>query len=249
MLDNENPEFGSEYLAGISYTKLSTLNPLSPNTYNHRYDDINGIKYHYVDEGPKDGPVVVLVHGFPDFWYGWRHQIKFLAERGYRVICPDLRGYGETDSPHCPPNDIRSYGLKNISNDIIEILDKNNIGKFALIGHDWGGYLVWRVYLHHPERVLGIASFCTPYLPPTDEFVSHEEKVKTQPNFSYQLIFKKPETDIYFDDNVGLVFRSMYRCSKPEDDVIGFFKHVHFVPKDANVPQPKPDNIMSEKEL
>ncbi|KAK9729556.1 hypothetical protein K7432_000235 [Basidiobolus ranarum] len=228
---------------------ITALDPFSPDTYNHRYDDINGIKYHYVDEGPKDGPVVVLLHGFPDLWYGWRHQIKFLTARGYRVICPDLRGYGETSSPLSPPNDIRSYGLKNISNDIIEILDKNNIGKFVLIGHDWGGFLAWRVYLHHPERVLGVASFCTPYIPPQKTFYKPEQIVKMVPTMAYQLIFAKLETVKYFDANVGLALRSIFRCNKPEDDALGFLKHTLLLPQDAGLSQPKPDNIMSEKEL
>ncbi|KAK9718182.1 hypothetical protein K7432_005668 [Basidiobolus ranarum] len=225
------------------------MDPLVPATYNHRYDTINGIRYHYVDEGPKDGLTVVLLHGFPDLWYGWRYQIKFLAERGYRVICPDLRGYGETDSPHCPPNDIRTYGAKSVSSDVIEILNRNSINRFVLIGHDWGGFLVWRVYLHYPERVMGIVSFCTPYAPPKEEYISHEEIVERLPSFSYQLMFREPEADKYCDDNVELVFRSLFKCNRPEDDVIGFLKHFHFVPQNADIPQPAAENILSPKEL
>ncbi|ORY06579.1 alpha/beta-hydrolase [Basidiobolus meristosporus CBS 931.73] len=220
-----------------------------PKSYNHRYDTINGIRYHYVDEGPKDGPVVVLLHGFPDLWYGWRHQIKFLADRGYRVICPDLRGYGETDSPHCPPNDIRIYGAKNVSDDIMEILDKNSIEKVVVIGHDWGGHLAWRVALHHPERLLGVGSFCTPYFPPKEGPGSLEDMVNKRPNFAYQLVFRKPESDQYFDENAELALRSMYRCNRPEDNAVSFLKHAHFLPPNAEENQPKPANFMSEPEI
>ncbi|ORY06580.1 alpha/beta-hydrolase [Basidiobolus meristosporus CBS 931.73] len=228
---------------------VASLSSLSPSSFNHRYDTINGIKYHYVDEGPKDGPVVVLLHGFPDLWYGWRHQIKFLADRGYRVICPDLRGYGETDSPHCPPNDIRMYTTKNVSNDIVEILDKNSIDKVVVIGHDWGGHLAWRVALHHPERLLGVGSLCTPYVVPTGQAKSLEEVAKGNSRFAYQLEFIKPETEKYFDENAELVLRSFFYRNRPEDDVIGFLQLVNLIPKFLPLPQPKPANFVSEPEI
>ncbi|ORX95584.1 alpha/beta-hydrolase [Basidiobolus meristosporus CBS 931.73] len=222
---------------------------VSPSSFHHRYDRVNGIRYHYVDEGPKHGPTVLLMHGFPDLWYGWRHQIKFLAGQGYRVICPDLRGYGQTDSPHSPPIDIRTYGVKSVADDMLKILDRNHVDKFVVIGHDWGGYLAWRLSLFYPSRLLGVGSFSTPYFPATKGFEPLETIVKKMPSLSYQLVFRKPESDQYFDDHAELILRGFYQRNRPQDDVVGFMKHIHMLPPDAKNVQPSPSNFTTEADI
>jgi haloacetate dehalogenase len=104
----------------------------------------NGIRQHYLDAG--SGPVVVLLHGFPETSYAWRHQITVLAER-YRVIAPDLRGYGETDKPAA------GYDKRTMALDIVELLKALGISKIALVGHDRGARVATRFAKDHPAMV------------------------------------------------------------------------------------------------
>ncbi|AOK12801.1 MULTISPECIES: alpha/beta fold hydrolase [Burkholderia] len=104
----------------------------------------NGIRQHYLDAG--NGPVVVLLHGFPETSFAWRHQMPVLA-RTYRVIAPDLRGYGETDKP------ASGYDKRNMARDIVGLLDRLGIDKVALVGHDRGARVATRLVKDHPERV------------------------------------------------------------------------------------------------
>jgi pimeloyl-ACP methyl ester carboxylesterase len=119
----------------------------------------NGIVLHVVQAGPKDGPPVVLLHGFPEFWYGWRRQIGPLARAGFRVIVPDQRGYGASDKPP----DIASYRLDLPARDVAELVTALGYQSVFLAGHDWGGAVAWRVALDHPERVRRLVIFNLPH--------------------------------------------------------------------------------------
>ena len=118
------------------------------------YIETNGIKLHVVMAGPKDGQPVVLLHGFPEFWYGWRKQIPALAEAGYRVIVPDQRGYNLSDKP----KGVKSYSVDILAQDILGLIDALGYKKVNLIGHDWGAIVAWAFAIWHPERLhkLGI---------------------------------------------------------------------------------------------
>lgn len=106
-----------------------------------------------------DGPAVVLLHGFPELAYSWRHQIGPLADAGWHVIAPDLRGYGGT-GPH---GALKDYSFRNLSLDVLGLLDALAIDRAVLIGHDFGGALAWTMARDHPVRVAGIVSLNTPY--------------------------------------------------------------------------------------
>ena len=110
----------------------------------------NGMEFPYYDYG--EGPVVLLIHGFPDSRYVWRHQVAPIAEAGYRVIAPDLRGYG--DAPK--PESIEAYGLGNVLKDLEGILDALDIEKAHIVGHDWGGTVAWLFAGNHPERSISV---------------------------------------------------------------------------------------------
>ncbi len=118
------------------------------------YIETNGIKLHVVMAGPKAGQPVLLLHGFPEFWYGWRKQIPALAKAGYRVIVPDQRGYNLSDKP----KGIKAYSLDKLAADILGLIDALGYDKVNLIGHDWGAVVAWAVAIWHPERLhkLGI---------------------------------------------------------------------------------------------
>lgn len=112
-----------------------------------RYIVVNGIRLHYVEAGT--GPAVVLLHGFPEFWYSWRHQIPALAEAGFRVIALDLRGYNESDKPPGP----RSYDIDTLAADVLGVISAEGGGRCAVVGHDWGGAIAWHLAMHHPQSV------------------------------------------------------------------------------------------------
>ncbi len=112
-------------------------------TWQHREMMTNGIRMHYVTQGK--GPLVVLLHGFPEFWYSWRHQIPFLAEHGYRVVAPDLRGYNDTDKPKT------GYDVPTLLRDIEGLIKGLGEEQATIVGHDWGGALAWSFAIYYPQ--------------------------------------------------------------------------------------------------
>ena len=127
-----------------------------------QFAETNGIRMGYYAAGPQTDRVpVVLCHGWPEIAFSWRHQIRALAEAGLRVIAPDQRGYGATDRPA----DVPSYDLEHLTDDLVGLLDHLNIDKAIFVGHDWGGFVVWRMALRYPARVAGVVGVNTPHLP------------------------------------------------------------------------------------
>ena len=115
----------------------------------HHDVETNGVTLHVVTAGPGDGPPVVLLHGFPEFWYGWRHQIPMLAEAGYRVIALDQRGYNWSDKP---PG-IEAYTIDTLAADAVGLLDAFGYERARFVGHDWGAAVLWHALLAHPDRI------------------------------------------------------------------------------------------------
>ena len=109
----------------------------------------NGIMLHAVAAGPNDGPLVILLHGFPEFWYGWRHQIEPLATAGFRVLVPDQRGYNLSSKPE----GLRAYMMDVLAEDVLGLAAAVGRSTFALIGHDWGAGLAWHLAARHPEKI------------------------------------------------------------------------------------------------
>lgn len=114
--------------------------------WKHAYVESYGLQIHYVTAG--EGPLVILLHGFPQFWYAWRHQIPALAKR-FKVVAPDLRGYGNTDK--LP--DIDDYAMHNLSKDILGLMECLGYKKAHIVGHDWGGAVAWDIAINHPEAL------------------------------------------------------------------------------------------------
>lgn len=132
--------------------------PCKPDDVPHAVATLkSGIKMHYVDVG--EGPAVFLFHGFPDLWYGWRYQIPALASAGYRVIAMDQRGYGDSSAPY-PIND---YLQQKACRDAIDLMDFMGISQATIIGHDWGGAVVWNLALYYPHKFTAVCSITTPF--------------------------------------------------------------------------------------
>jgi pimeloyl-ACP methyl ester carboxylesterase len=118
-----------------------------------------GVRLHAVAAGPADGPLVILLHGFPEFWYSWRKQIGPLAAAGFRVVAPDQRGYNVSSKPH----NIADYAITNLIADVIAIAEQLGAGKFFLAGHDWGAAVAWATALRHPLRLKKMAILNVPH--------------------------------------------------------------------------------------
>ena len=110
---------------------------------------VNGISLHIVEAGPADGPLLILLHGFPEFWWGWRHQIAPLAEQGYHVVVPDMRGYNSSDIPV----GLDAYRIETLTDDVLALADSFGAERFRLAGHDWGGVIAWDLAARHPGRL------------------------------------------------------------------------------------------------
>jgi pimeloyl-ACP methyl ester carboxylesterase len=111
------------------------------------YADLSDVQLHYVEAG--DGPLVVLLHGFPEFWYGWRLQINALAAAGFRVVAPDMRGYNLSSRPE----GVANYDIEKLAGDVRDLVHERGAQSALLAGHDWGGSVAWATAMEHPEIV------------------------------------------------------------------------------------------------
>jgi epoxide hydrolase 4 len=115
------------------------------------YAEVGDERLHYVEAG--EGPLVVLLHGFPEFWYGWRHQITPLAAAGFRVVAPDMRGYNLSSKP----DRVAGYDSDQLTADISGLIRERGAESAMLVGHDWGGSVAWATAMQHPEVVERLA--------------------------------------------------------------------------------------------
>ncbi len=121
--------------------------------------DLGEVSLHVVEAGPADGPAVVLLHGFPEFWRGWRRQIPALTATGFRVVVPDQRGYNLSDKPRR----VAAYALDTLVDDVERLLDRLDIRRAALVGHDWGGVVAWWLAASRPSRLSRLAVLNAPH--------------------------------------------------------------------------------------
>ena len=151
----------------------------------HRMVEANGISIHLAEAGI--GPLVFLCHGFPESWRSWRHQLKALAEAGYRAIAPDMRGYGQTGQP----GDVDQYTLLHLVGDMVGVLDALGGKQAVVVGHDWGAPVAWHCALLRPDRFRAVAGLSVPFIPrgstrPTSVMPQSESSL------FYQLYFQTP---------------------------------------------------------
>lgn len=148
----------------------------------HAYVQTNGIRLHYVIAG--QGPLVILLHGFPEFWYEWRHQIPVLAKH-FTVVAPDLRGYNDSDKP----TKVNDYRLSVVEEDIVGLIHSLGHKKAYVVGHDWGGAVAWRLALDHPEVVEKLAILNSPHPQMFAKAMAKFEQVRKA---WYMLFFQLP---------------------------------------------------------
>jgi len=122
----------------------------------HEFRDASGVRLHVVTAGDPADPLVVLLHGFPEFWYGWHRYIQPLVEAGYRVLVPDQRGYNRSGKPA----GVRPYRITELTRDVVALIRSDGYESAHVVGHDWGAFVAWDLALREPERVdrLGVVN-------------------------------------------------------------------------------------------
>ena len=156
---------------------------MNPDTdFRHDYAQIGGVRLHYVTAGAGER-LVILLHGFPEFWYSWRHQIAALSDE-YTVVAPDLRGYNLSDKPAS----IYDYQIENLVDDVTGLIRHFNRDNAAIIGHDWGAAVAWATALRHPEYVWKL---CAMQVPPTSVWRKNQSLRQALAS-SYMLFFQIP---------------------------------------------------------
>ncbi|KAA0050918.1 bifunctional epoxide hydrolase 2-like isoform X1 [Cucumis melo var. makuwa] len=128
-------------------------------TINHRTVSVNGINVHIAEKG--EGPIVLFIHGFPELWYTWRHQILALSSLGYHAVAPDLRGYGDSDAP----DSISSYSIMHIVGDLVALVESLGVKEVFVVAHDWGALIAWGLCLFRAEIVKAFVCLSVPFRP------------------------------------------------------------------------------------
>ncbi|KAJ7167567.1 epoxide hydrolase [Mycena filopes] len=158
----------------------------------------SGHTWAFVDANPQAPNAILCLHGFPDLGYGYRHQIGPWARAGFRVVVPDMLGYGGSDAPVDP----LQYTTKRLAADLMALLTALGIGRAIVVGHDWGSFAAGRVALWHPDRVLALVLMSVPYTPPARKPMSLNTVAELAPNLGYQLFLASPEAAPTLEANI-----------------------------------------------
>lgn len=155
-------------------------------TVENKYADNDGVSIHYIATGPADGPLVVMIHGFPDFWYTWRSQIEALKS-DYRVVAVDLRGYNLSDQPE----GVESYSMPLLVSDIQTVIAAEERDSAVVVGHDWGGAIAWNIAMTHPDAVDLLVILNLPHPAGLAREIANNPEQRR--NSTYAFDFQKPD--------------------------------------------------------
>jgi pimeloyl-ACP methyl ester carboxylesterase len=174
---------------------------------------VGGLVFDARADGPDDGELVLLLHGFPQTSFSWRNQLDALGAAGYRAVAPDQRGY----SPGARPADVGEYRVERLVGDVLGFADALGVERFHLVGHDWGGAVAWQVAGRHPERLRTLTSLSTPHPAAFRRSIQDGEQ---RDKSSYMLFFRSPEAEPFFLDNDAAGLRALYTASGLADDAV-----------------------------
>ncbi len=178
----------------------------TPSTPTLRFIQSNGLRMRIAEMGR--GPLVLLLHGWPESWYSWRHQLPDLAAAGFHAVAPDMRGYGQTDKPAA----VGDYDIHHLTADVVGIIDALGEKTAVVVGHDWGSIVAWNSVLLHPGRFTGLAAMSVPYggrpaVSPVDNW-----KKTYGENFYYILYFQEPGVaEAEFDKDPRGILSRLYQ--------------------------------------
>ncbi len=150
-----------------------------------RFTVVDGVRLHYVEAGPASGPLVVLLHGFPEFWFSWRHQIPALAGAGFRVVALDMRGYNLSDKP----KGVDAYRMSRLCGDVAALIAALGAQRASVVGHDWGGGVAWSFAMAYPAKLDRLVIVNAPH---PRAFLSAIRTVKQLRRSWYMFFFQVP---------------------------------------------------------
>ena len=184
---------------------------------NQRRVSTNGIELNIAEQG--EGPLVLMLHGFPESWYSWRHQIPAVADAGFHAVAPDMRGYGKSDKP----GDIATYNQVEVTNDIIGLISALGYETAIVFGHDWGAPTAWSCALHHPDKVTAVGVLSVPFSPRAAAPPLDTMKEIFKDLFFYQLYFQEPGVaEAEWETNVRVNLRKFYHIGSGAFDAGNF---------------------------
>jgi pimeloyl-ACP methyl ester carboxylesterase len=167
--------------------------------------EANGIKMRIAEMG--QGPLVIFLHGFPESWYSWRHQLPAIAKAGFHAVAPDLRGYGKTDKPA----NVEDYDIRHLTADVTGLIDALGEKTAVVVGHDWGSLVAWNAVLLHPDRFTGLVAMSVPYGGRANSSPLETMKKTFGDNFYYILYFQEPGVaEAEFDKNPRAILSRLY---------------------------------------
>jgi pimeloyl-ACP methyl ester carboxylesterase len=171
------------------------------------YAEVGDQRLHYVEAG--EGPLIVLLHGFPEFWYGWRLQIQRLAAAGFRVVAPDTRGYNLSSRP----DGVAAYEVGKLADDIRGLILERGAQSALLVGHDWGGSIAWAIAMNHPEVVDRLAILNAAHPRKLSEGLHHPGQLRKSWYFFFFAVPDLPEGVVHAND--WHFFRHFLHDAKP----------------------------------
>jgi pimeloyl-ACP methyl ester carboxylesterase len=181
-------------VSSSSSDSLTSVVPGDATGLREGYAEVGDVTLHYVEAG--DGPLVVLLHGFPEYWYGWRLQIAPLAAAGFRVVAPDLRGYNLSSKP----DGLAAYTAGKLAADVRDLIHERSAESAFLVGHDWGGTAAWTAAMSHPEVVDRLAILNAAHPRKLNEGLRHPSQLKRSWYFFYFALPDLPERHVRAKD-------------------------------------------------
>lgn len=165
------------------------------------------IRLRVASSGPGKGPLVILAHGWPDYWYSWRYLITPLAEAGFRVLAPDMRGFGGSDAPP----EIADYAMPRLVSDMVGLVDAAGRRSATIVGHDWGASVAWHCALLAPERFHAVAALSVPHYGVSDKAPLTMLKEQSGDHFNYLLYHQQPGiAEAEYEADPECLFRMLY---------------------------------------
>ena len=194
---------------------------LDPELGDHKYMRVNGVRLHYVEAGDPDKPLMLFIHGFPEFWFSWRHQIRYF-KKNYRVVAMDTRGYNLSEKPA----GIAEYTLDKLVEDVKGLVEGLGVSKVTLVAHDWGAAIAWNVAAVYPEMLENLIICNLPHVLALEDA---QKETWAQKLKSWYMVFFQvpvlPELFLLMED-VAVMNGNMKDAKEKDPDVLEAFKYV-----------------------
>lgn len=194
----------------------------------------NGIELKIAEQG--EGPLVLLLHGFPESWYSWRHQFEPIANAGFKCVAPDMRGYGDSDAP----GDIAAYNQVEVVNDIAGLIPALGYETAIVIGHDWGAPTAWACAKDYPELFTAVGALSVPFSPRAEAPPLDTMKQIFKDMFFYQLYFQEPGVaEAEFEKDIEVALRKFLYIGSGEADLSNMQPKAADADLLSDIPDPK----------